>query len=385
MLISTTQQLSEFCKCITGSELICIDTEFIREDSYLPRLETIQIRAGEEIAIIDFPVIKDLSELWRILYTPGVTKAFHACQQDLELLYQASGQVMCDVFDTQVASAVVGYGEQIGYGQLVKQITGVALSKSQSYTAWGVRPLTQAQIDYAMDDVRYMPALVEHLRERLETLGRLDWAKGEFSTLEQAVLEEPTPLSELYLRVRNMDNLERRELAILRELTCWREEEALYRNKLPQRLLRDELLVSLSRRPPESVGELRRMRGFPPFEADRLGSEIIAAVKKALAVPPEQWPEKPKSRSIDPATQAVMALVQAFIRGRAVDEQVAWGLLCNSANLEEIVSKRKTIKAGDTHILSGWRYELVGKDLLRLLNGDLALSFDPETGRVRVQ
>lgn len=381
-MIATSYDLDQFCTRIQDARSLAIDTEFIREESYLPRLETIQVFADGVIDIIDYPSVKDMAPFWNLMYSNNVVKILHAGQQDLGLFFQATGRPLTNIFDTQIAASVVGYGEQIGYGQLVKHITGVVLSKSQSYTSWGLRPLTPAQIEYALDDVRYLPEIHSHLVERLQERGRLEWARQEFALLEQTVLTEPVPLTELYIKVRGAENLEGRDLAILRELTVWREQEAQYRNRLPQRLLRDELLVSIARRPPENIGELKRMRGFPVPLADNLGQGIINAARKGAAVLPEQWPEKPKSRYADPPTQAIVALLQALVRGRAVEKQIAASLLATTAEMEEIAQRRDEMAEGMSPALTGWRYDFIGRDIIRLLNGELRLRFDPTTAQV---
>lgn len=385
MLISDTARLKDFCSRAASAEVLYLDSEFVREDTYLPQLEIIQIMANDEIVLVDYPALKDPEPLWDMLHDPEREKVFHAAQQDLEIFYNESGRLLQNTFDTQVAAAFAGMGEQIGYGQLVNAVTGVTLAKSQSYTSWSRRPLSDEQIEYAQDDVRYLPPVADFLKKRLEETGRMAWAREEFETLEENASSEAIEIQDLYLRVAGVERLEPRELAVLRELAIWRQQQAMKRNWPVQRLLKDRALVSLARQRPRSMSDLREVRGFPSVVAERSGHDILDAVDRALEMPRDQWPRRLKVRQTDPNRQAVVSLLQAFLRIRSLEEGIAWGLLSNSTELDELAQREPNVAQGDLPVLSGWRYEMIGRDLLRLLHGELKLTVDPVSGEAVVR
>jgi ribonuclease D len=272
-------------------------------------------------------------------------------------------------------------GEQVGYGQLVKTLTGVSLIKTQAYTAWNTRPFTPAQLEYAADDVRHLPAVTQALKERLEELGRTDWAREECQRLEEKAQKPECPVEELYLRVSGVERLSPKELNVLRALAIWRDETARRRNIPPQKLLKDNSLVNLARQQPVTLAEIRDLRGFPAGVAERHGAEIARTVAEALKLPKEQWPRRLPVREVDASTQALVNILATFLRIRAQEQQIAWGLLATARDLEELVERAPGVSKGDLPILDGWRYELAGRDLLRLLAGEISLTVDPATAR----
>ncbi|MEI6913627.1 MAG: ribonuclease D [Armatimonadota bacterium] len=381
MLITSNHDLSLFCDRARDAGVVYLDTEFVTEESYLPRLEIIQMEVEGQIVIVDYQSLGSSDSLWGLLYDAHIEKVFHAAKQDLSIFYQQSGQPMTNIFDTQIAAAFVGIGEQISYAELVRTVTGVGLSKSHTYSDWGRRPLSDAQIAYAQDDVKYLPQITAHLKKQLADLGRTDWAVEEFREMEQITSTDPSASEDLYLRVKGMSALRPKELAILRELAIWRDQEAMHRNRPIGRVLKDEQIVNLVRHAPQSLEELRDVRGFPEHLANQLGRGILDAVGAGLATPKEQWPSRPEGRYVSPGQQATVALMQALIRLRAMEEQSAGRLLSNSSELEELAMRAPNIDPQDFRVLRGWRYEMIGHDLLRLLKGEIGLTVDPETGR----
>jgi len=204
--IDTPQALSDFVAHLKTHDWIVIDTEFIRERTYYPQLCLIQIAAGEQMACIDPIALEDMSELFEVLNDPNIIKVFHAAQQDLEILYFASGKVPAPIFDTQPAASILGIGDQIGYAGLVEQTLGVSLAKAESRTDWSKRPLSKAQLDYAIDDVRYLQQMYPMLRAKLQAGGRLGWLNGDF---EHLTSEETYQLNERerWQRVKGLQNL----------------------------------------------------------------------------------------------------------------------------------------------------------------------------------
>lgn len=381
MLITSTKQLAGFCNDVSGARQLFVDTEFVREETYYPQLELVQVMADGQIGLVDVRATGNLGPLLEMLEDPSIEKVFHAAQQDLELFYQCAGRPVRHVFDTQIAAAMVGLGEQVGYGQLVKTLTGVSLIKTQAYTAWNTRPFTPAQLEYAADDVRHLPTVTQALKERLEDLGRADWAREECQRLEEKAQKPECPAEELYLRVSGVERLSPKELNVLRALAIWRDETARRRNIPPQKLLKDNSLVNLARQQPVTLAEIRDLRGFPAGVAERHGAEIARTVAEALKLPKEQWPRRLPVREVDASTQALVNILATFLRIRAQEQQIAWGLLATARDLEELVERTPGVSKGDLPILDGWRYELAGRDLLRLLAGEISLTVDPVTAR----
>ncbi|BCW99160.1 MAG: ribonuclease D [Armatimonadota bacterium] len=381
MLITSTKQLAGFCKDVSGTHQLFMDTEFVREETYYPQLELVQVMADGQIGLVDVRSTGNLGPLLELLEDPSVEKVFHAAQQDLELFHQYAGRAVRNVFDTQIAAAMVGMGEQVGYGQLVKTLTGVSLIKTQAYTAWNTRPFTPAQLEYAADDVRHLPAVTEALKERLEEMGRTDWAREECQRLEEKAQKPECPAEELYLRVSGVERLSPKELNVLRALAIWRDETARRRNIPPQKLLKDNSLVNLARQQPVTLAEIRDLRGFPAGVAERHGAEIAETVAEALKTPKEQWPRRLPVREVDASTQALVNILATFLRIRAQERRIAWGLLATARDLEELVERTPGVGKGDLPVLDGWRYELAGRDLLRLLAGEISLTVDPVTAR----
>ena len=298
--ISTQAQWSAFCQHIQDISVIGLDTEFIGEDSYDPKLEIIQIQTKEACAILDVPAIGSLAPLASILCAPGIVKVLHAGRQDIELLNQHIGAMPQPLFDTQVASALVGYGAQIGYAALVQRLTGTQLDKSHTLTNWSDRPLSQEQIAYAAEDVQHLLPLHAHLVKRLTTLGRLQWVEEECTRLLQTPSEELRNPWTRYQRIRGWGNLKPKALGVLRELAAWREEEARHRNLPRGRILRDDLLLELARRQPQHGEVLKGMRGLPMPVIKRYTEEILTCIRRGLAVPQSELPDVPKAPKTEP-------------------------------------------------------------------------------------
>lgn len=385
MLITDSRQLADYCRKARGAAQVFVDSEFVREETYYPQLELVQVLADGETALVDVRGVEDMSPLWEMLLDPAVRKVLHAAQQDLELFHLECGQAVTNVFDTQIAAAVVGIGEQVGYAQLVRQITGNSVMKTQSYTSWNARPFTPAQLEYAADDVRYLPEIARTLDERLQELGRTDWAREECERLERSAPRDGVPPEEMYLRISGVEKLDGKELAVLRELAVWRDEAARRRNIPVQKVLRDNSLTNIARHQPGTVSDLKDLRGFPIGVAERYGGQIVARVKNALALPREKWPEKLKPRQTDPQMQAVVSLLATFVRIRAQDAGIAWGLLATARDLEELLEAGDCADRDGLPVLQGWRNDLVGRDILRLLAGEISLTIDPSSGRPAIR
>jgi ribonuclease D len=379
--ITSAGALGEFCEQLKDSARMALDTEFVGEDSFVPKLELIQIATEQAAAVIDFPAIqtgRSLDVFWEIICNPAVQKVVHAGRQDLDLFTVHAGQIPKPFFDTQIAAAMVGFGPQVAYANLVQRVHGTKLAKAHTYTNWSARPLSPDQLAYALEDVTFLLAIHDHLQTRLTKLGRLEWVDEEFSRLEGVVSDTRREPQERYQRVRGWDTLKPKSAAVLRELAAWREGEAKRRNVPRGRVMRDEVLLQLARHPPRHLQELRAIRGLHGSEADRNGETILAAIQTALALPPSAWPEIPKERKPEPESAGLVELLQAVMKARALDEEIAPTLLATSADLQALVDAKDRTDL-DLPLLKGWRRQLLGNILLNILDGKLAVRIDPVT------
>lgn len=382
--ISDSSQLSAFCHQIQGVSRIGLDTEFIGEHTYDPKLEIIQLRTQDTCAILDVPAIGSWAPLAAILRAPGIVKILHAGRQDIELLTQHIGAMPQPLFDTQVASALVGYGAQIGYAALVQRLTGTQLDKSHTLTNWSDRPLSQEQLAYAAEDVYYLLPIHAHLVKRLTALGRVPWVEEECHRLLQKPNEELRDPRARYQRIRGWGNLTPKALGVLRELAAWREEEARHHNLPRGRVLRDEVLLELARRHPRHGEALKGMRGLPSSVVKRHAEGILACIQTGLAVPPSQLPEAPKTLQMELEQAGRIDLLQAVLKACAHKAAIAPTLLATSSELQEMVEANMRGETVALPILSGWRWELAGELLLQVVEGKVTVGLDPRNGKVRI-
>ncbi len=381
--ITSPNALDEFCEQLRDSPRLALDTEFVGEESFVPKLELIQVATNNTAAVIDFPAVQSggsLDAFWEIVCNPAIQKVVHAGRQDLDLFAVHAGQIPKPFFDTQIAAAMVGFGPQVAYANLVQRVHGTKLDKAHTFTNWSARPLSQDQLAYALEDVTFLLAIHDHLHTRLSKLGRLHWVDEEFSRLEGAVGDTRREPQERYQRVRGWDTLKPKYAAVLRELAAWREGEAKRRNVPRGRVMRDEVLLQLARHPPRNIQELRAVRGLHGSEADRNGETILATMQAALALPPSAWPEVPKERKPEPESAGLLELLQAVMKARATEEEIAPTLLATTADLQALVDAKTNRTALDLPLLKGWRRVLLGDTLLDVLDGKLVITINPKSG-----
>ena len=383
--ISDEQALSELCALLESCARIGIDTEFIGEESFVPRLELIQLSTPDVQVVLDFPALQQtraLPRLWEIICSTKIEKIVHAGRQDLELLATHMGQLPRPFFDTQIAAAMLGYGAQVAYAQLVQRTQGARLEKSHTFTNWSQRPLSNDQIAYALADVQYLLPIHDELRRRLQSLGRLEWVQEEFHRLGTLVVERDQMSRERYQRIRGWDGLKPRQAAVLRELTSWREAEARRRNVPRGRVLRDEVLLQVARQSPKHQADLREIRGFPPQEAARSAEAILAVITQALALPANEWPDVPRDRKPEPESAGQVELLQAALKARAAALGIAPTMLATAGDLQKIVEDRVAGATPNVPLMEGWRKTIAGDLILSVLEGRTGLKILPDTGQV---
>jgi ribonuclease D len=376
--------LKELSARLRDSDRLAIDTEFMGEESYAPRLEILQVATEDVLAIVDRRAVGTLESFLEALTNPRVLKIVHAGRQDLEIFSMETGAMPTPVFDTQVAAAMVGYGHQIGYAQLVRQVLGVSLEKTETFTNWAQRPLTPEQIEYAADDVRYLFALHAHLEQRLKALGRLEWTEEEFRLLQAVSGEEARAPHLRYQRIRGWEGLKPRARGVLRELAIWREQEAQRHNRPRGRILRDEILLEIARRSPTTIDRLRGLRGLQSSQVEKYAEALVAAVERGLKILDRDLPHAEKRPRIDPESAGLADLLGTALKVRAVEASISPQLLASAADLELFALERGRGQAQKLPIMQGWRRELAGEHLLKVLEGKLGVGYDSNIGQVRL-
>jgi len=380
--IDTPALLQMACPEMAACHVLCIDTEFHRESTYYAEFALMQIYGNGQCWIIDPIALDDLSELWDILCDPDILKVFHAGRQDVEIFVKESGGRMpAPLFDTQIAAALLGYGQQVGFGNLVQRITKKALVKGESFTNWKARPLTPKQLTYAADDVIWLMPVYQHLQERLEATGRTAWLQE-----EQSVLSDPATynndVSTVFWRVKGVSKVKGCHLAALRELAAWRERAAKSRDIPRRRMISDEAMLEIARRSSLSLNTMQRMRGINAGFIKRFGEELVEVWQRGMDTPEEDWPRQSPRRHNHAGTDLRLEMLDTLVRLKAEEGEIASSILANKSELSELASWGYRCKDEPPEVpcLHGWRSELVGHDLLRLLRGEICLHLNPQTG-----
>ena len=370
MYLSTSGELARFVADAKDVTAMGIDTEFMRERTYYPRLCLIQVSLPETTAIIDPLTIEDLEPFFGLLRDRRIVKVLHAGGQDLEIFFRLMGEVTAPVFDSQVAATLAGFPQQVGYGALVEKLLGVQLDKGDTFTDWARRPLTRNQIEYAHNDVRYLLPVHDRLLHSLERDERLEWLERDFARMEDPITYVVEPM-EQWRRLKRVSALNRRQLAVAREVAAWREIEA-QRRDIPKRwLLSDESSIEIARRMPRDAEALAAVRGVKDKLPRAAYADLLRAVERGVAIPDDRLPfieRKRRGPAVD--VEGAVDLMVALVRLRAREHGVAMPILASRDDLERLA-------AGDTEghpLLEGWRFEIVGEELIALLEGRLTLA-----------
>jgi ribonuclease D len=368
-IITESPDLAAFCARIAGTEFITIDTEFLRDQTYWPKLCLIQVAGPEDAAAIDVlaPEI-DLAPLEDLLRDTGTLKVVHAGRQDMEIFFHRNGWLPEPLFDTQIAAMVCGFGDSVAYDTLARRLVGARIDKTSRFTDWSRRPLSDQQLRYAIADVTYLRDVYLKLRKTLERTGRESWLAEELAVLTSPDTYCLDPqASWRRLKPRSIDRL---YLSILRELAALRENEAQRRDLPRNRILRDEQLYDIAALRPATVQDLgRARRSGGDLARGRLGEAIVAAVQRGLDCPADERPKLAKKEELPKELGPVVELLKVLLRIRCAESEVAQLLIARSNDIEKIALDDNAKVAA----LEGWRREVYGEDALRLKRGELAL------------
>ncbi len=370
-LITTSADLAAVCERMAVHEFVTVDTEFLRETTYYPLLCVAQMATDDEAVVIDAlaPGI-DLTPFYQLMANEKVMKVFHAARQDIEILWNMAKTIPHPIVDTQVAAMVLGYGDSISYDQLVQRITGDVLDKSNRFTDWTRRPLTDAQVFYALSDVTHLRAVYVKLAADLAKRGRATWVEAEMGILtspETYRMEPERAWERLRTRARKP-----KELAVLMEVAAWREREAQTRDVPRSRVLKDDVVGDIATQAPTTIEKLGHLRSLPKgFERSRWGEQIVEAVTRGLARDPKTLPRFERSRPA-PNGAAIVELLKVLLRMTSESHAVAAKVLATVDDLERIAADDNA----DVAALKGWRRELFGDKALALKHGKLALAVE---------
>ncbi len=355
--------LERACAELAADGVCAIDTEFVRESTYYPELALIQLASESCRACIDPLAIDDLAPLAALLADASVLKVFHSPSQDLEILYQKFGAVPAPVFDTQLAAAVLGYNHQVSYADLVRDLLGVSLEKKHTRADWTRRPLSADELDYAMDDVRYLLPLYVEMRARLEAGGRLAWIEKDLAELERAE-NYAVDFDQLWQRLKGVQKLKGEKLWIASELCRWREQVAQRQNRPRRWIVKDEALVEIARRKPASAAELAQVPDLAEKTARRHGDELLQIVRAAAQVDSQDYPRHDRTLRLDDAELALGDCLMGLCRAIAADNGVALATLATRKDVDKLVANRRS-----SRLLQGWRFAMAGEKLLAFMHG----------------
>lgn len=371
MFITTNDQLDSFIERASHSDVLAIDTEFLREKTFHAKLCLLQIATRDEQAIIDPFKFESLVALRPLFREESIVKLFHAGRQDVEILYREVGCMPWPVFDTQIAAALLGYTQQIGYAPLVSSECGVQLKKVDSFTDWSRRPLTDSQIKYAADDVIYLPMMYDKMCVQLAEKKRTSWLEDDFKELVDPARYEFDPDSR-FRKLKRVNQLSRKQLAAAREVAAWREQKASDRDIPRKWVITDEQIIEACKRETRNLDELFMVRGLKEKLPVADARAMVAAIGRGLDSPKDSWPETGKRVHNESNVDIPVDLMNSLVRLRARQNDIAFQTLASHDDLINMARGH----FDDVELLKGWRREIVGNELLELLRGELSLSLD---------
>ena len=369
-IVTTTADLTALVAELENAPYLALDTEFLRDQTYWPKLCLIQVASPDVAAIVDpLAAGMDLTPFYDLLKTPTIVKVFHAARQDIEIFQQQGGVIPMPLFDSQIAAMVCGYGDAASYETLARKIANVEIDKSSRFTDWSRRPLSNKQLEYALADVTHLRTIYEALSAELKRRHRESWVAEEIAALQNPALYAMDPLNAWKrLKARTTS---KRFLTMLAALAAWREREAQARDIPRGRVLKDEALLEIAAHPPDSADSLERVRAIPKgFAGSRFGKTLMDAIEHGRTAPPPDGVEPEKPRRKREPSQAAIDLLRTLLRLRAEDAQVAPRLIANADDIESLAAYEDDGVAA----LHGWRAELFGNDALALRRGELGIA-----------
>ena len=371
-VITSQEELNAFCTALSKSDVIFVDTEFHRESTYWPTLCLIQAAADDVEGMID-PMVDglDLKPFLDLMADPDIGKVFHAARQDMEIFTRMLGAPPAPIFDTQIAAMALGLGDSISYENLISQLTGNQVDKSSQFTDWTRRPLSQKQLKYALGDVTHLRAAYRKMAETLDAKDRWSWIEADHMALSAPELYMTDP-KDAWKRMK-IRRHRKDYLAVLKNVSIWREALAQELNRPRSRILKDDAIQEISDQRPRDAQALERLRSVPKgFANSRHGGGLLSAINEALDNVDEIAPDVDRPKHRGPSPAGASDLLRVLLKQICDDASVTPRLVANASDLEKIASGDGT----DTEVMSGWRYDLFGKHAQNLLHGKLAVTFN---------
>lgn len=368
LYVDSSEKLQKLCESIKSAPLLILDTEFVREKTYRARLCLIQIATDDIIACVDPITLDDISPLMDIIYDQNKLKILHAARQDYEIFYDLNDTLPEPLFDSQLAASLLGYGEQVGYGALVNKLLGVQLDKAHTRTDWSKRPLSEAQIHYASDDVYYLRQLYPLLKSKLIEQGRENWLDDEFNALCQTDLFVTHP-EDAWTKVKGINRLRPRQLAAAKNIAQWREQIAIQKDRPRRWILADDILLAAAQLLPKNITQLESIVNIKKPTIEKSGEIILDCVKKALELNESELPTVKKSKRLTADQEIIADLLMTQVKLVASEQNISPANIANRKMIEKIIYGEK-----DIALLKGWRYQLAGKKIQSLLSGEYALN-----------
>lgn len=378
--IDSPEKLASFCNALAREPVIAFDTEFVSEDCYRPELCLVQVAAGNTLAVIDPYQSGDTTPFWELLTSPANPQVLseprvviaHAAREEIRFAYRFAGRPISGLFDTQLAAGFVGIEYPASLATLVQRLVGQTLPKGETRTNWRHRPLSDDQIRYALADVTALVQMREALLADVRRANRNEWLEEETARLQQKVIDAET--QENWHRVSGSSGLKPRQLEIVRHLWRWREQIARERDRLPRRVLRDDLIVELAKRGSSDPKKIRGIRGMERRNAAERYEEIAKAINTALATPEDQLPKRPRGRG-RVASPMLSQFLSTSLACISRQQKLAPAIVGNSDDVKELLAYELQPRRGTPtpSLLSGWRGEIVGKTFRQILRGELAI------------
>jgi ribonuclease D len=379
--ITTESQLDDLVRRLGEHESLGFDTEFVSEHTYRSQLCLIQVAAGDVLAVIDTLKVKELEPFWRLLTDPGRTTVVHAGREEMGFILHAIGERPAKLFDVQVAAGLVDHDYPAGYAAIVRRMLGQPTNKGETRTDWRKRPLTAAQIDYALDDVRHLDDLWKTLERKLADRGRIAWMTEEMANWLEEV--EASFTRKRWRRVSGLNGLSRRELAVARELWHWRDSVAEDRDMPPKRVLRDDLLVELCKRKSADPQQIAAVRGMQRSDLRHILPAIADAIDRGLSLPDEELPGGEKHRAPPPQVNVLGQFLATAIGGLCRQLEIAPSLVGTASDMRELLAWKLSHSKNEPPpaLVQGWRAEVVGDLIDDLLAGRASLRISDLTSR----
>ena len=370
LYVDDNEKLQQLCDSIRNAPLLILDTEFIREKTYRAKLCLLQIATDDIVACVDPIALSDISALMDIINDKNKLKVLHAARQDYEIFFDLTNQLPQPLFDSQLAASLLGYGEQVGYGSLVQKVLGVQLDKAHTRTDWSKRPLSDAQIRYASDDVVYLRELYPVLKTQLVEQGRENWLDDEFDALCQPELFVTRP-EEAWNRVKGVNRLRPRQLAAAKNISEWREKVAIKKDRPRRWILADDILLAAAQLLPKNISQLESIANIKKAVIDNSGETILGCVKKALELTETDLPSIKKPKRLSADQEIIADLLLTLLKLIASKQNISPANIANRKMIEKLILGEK-----DIALLQGWRNKLAGEKLQSLLSNKVGLHIE---------